>query len=163
MGKGISNASALGTWEEGNRGHRATHQEGDRIESGNLARTELGVGSTLFSLCSARCGVAACLPGLCATGEGATLLAFGASTDAARGDRRVGAPPAIAPVGSNATGRLTLCFSLCKRPARVSPWGMPRPRARSRIRERTDGVRYSTRTRALAASPSALAVEWTFK
>lgn len=121
MGKGISNASALGTWEEGNRGHRATHQGGDRIESGNLARTELGVGSALFSLCSARCGVAACLPGLCATGEGATLLAFGASTDAARGDRRVGAPPAIAPVGSNATGRLTLCFSLCKRPARVSP------------------------------------------
>ena len=46
----------------------------------------------MFSLCSARCGVAACLPGLCATGEGATLLAFGASTDAARGDRRVGAP-----------------------------------------------------------------------
>jgi len=117
----------------------------------------------LFSLCSARCGVAACLPGLCATGEEATLLAFGASTDAARGDRRVGAPPAIAPVGSNATGRLTLCFSLCKRPARVSPWGLSRPRARSRIRERTDGVRYSTRTRALAASPSALAVEWTFK
>ena len=46
----------------------------------------------MFSLCSARCGVAACLPGLCATGEEATLLAFGASTDAARGDRRVGAP-----------------------------------------------------------------------
>ena len=71
--------------------------------------------------------------------------------------------PAIASVGSNATGRLTLCFSLCKRPARVSPWGLSRPRARSRIRERTDGVRYSTRTRALAASPSALAVRWTFK
>jgi len=67
--------------------------------------------------------------------------------------RHLGAP-------ARATGGLTpVCFSRCGRPARVSPWGQSRPRARSRLRERTDGVRYSTRTLTLAASPSALAVE----
>ena len=75
----------------------AREMVGGCIESGammNLGRTELGVGSA-FSLCSARCGVAACLPGLCATGEGTALLPFGASTEPARGERRVGIPPAI--------------------------------------------------------------------
>mmetsp|Transcript_10176 Transcript_10176/g.46614 ORF Transcript_10176/g.46614 Transcript_10176/m.46614 type:complete len:491 (-) Transcript_10176:177-1649(-) len=65
-----------------------------RMERRRRLRIELGVGSA-FSLCSARCGVAASLPGLCATGEGTALLPFGASTEPARGERRVGIPPAI--------------------------------------------------------------------